>query len=181
MSQESSLSICPLEKQKSTVSAFPIHSSVFQVSPTNPCLVKQVPTISIKFGATFFRQVSQWVSSFLLQLLIQYCMAPPYTPHGRWWGALLHLFKLHGFYPCGQHRPHDRILRGADVAPSSLQAAQQNHFWLTAPSSQLPPPSLSPWLTFMAPSATAHMGPISVQISWQTKSPSLSDCPCFKC
>ena len=39
-SQESGLSICPSEKQKS---AFPGHRSAFQASPTKPCLVRQAP------------------------------------------------------------------------------------------------------------------------------------------
>ena len=69
MSQESGFSAHPPEKLKS---AFPGQSSAFQTFSPNPCLVQQVPAIpsSISFAGIFFRQASQKVSSFILQLLL---------------------------------------------------------------------------------------------------------------
>ena len=84
-------------------------SSAFQASPTNPCLVRQVLVIpsTISRATMFSGQVSQQISFFLLQLLIQTRVALSYAPDlTADWGILLHPFKPRGVYPCGQLRPH---------------------------------------------------------------------------
>ena len=67
--------------------SIPRQTSVFQASPMNLCLVRQVPAIpsSISFAGVFFRQASQWVSSFSPQLLL--------TTDGH---ACFLLYSLHG-------------------------------------------------------------------------------------
>ena len=70
-----------LQKNRSPQFSIPGQSSAFQVSPINQHLAGQVPTIPSAIPHCSPRQVSQQVSSSFLQLLIQNCVTPPYTPY----------------------------------------------------------------------------------------------------
>ena len=104
--------------------SIPSHSSAFQASATNLCLVKQAFAIpsTISHVTIFSRQASQQVFSFLLQL-------PPYysRPHGRNLTtncvADCCLLSQTSWLNPSWLLLHGCLFRGADVALPSLPAA----------------------------------------------------------
>ena len=111
-SQESGFSVCPSEKQKSTVSAF---LATVQHS-------RHLPRTHAWFGRSLHSSISSLLTPFPpAQLRLHYRLHACFltTPGNMVETCLQTAWLLAAFFL----RPHSYLLRGADIAPPSLQAA----------------------------------------------------------
>ena len=111
MSQNRGLSVCPSGKHKSIVSG---HSSAFQASPTNPCMVRQVPKQLHQLCRIVYSSISSLLTHFSPAWMLLY-----YRPHVCFFTIPGHMAKsseeqtyLHPHY-----RQHGRISPGSWLLP----------------------------------------------------------------
>ena len=97
------------------------HRSAFRASCTNLCLVGQVLAIpsTVSRATMFSRQVSWWVSSFLLQLLPYYTRLHSGNLTTNCVAACCFLY-LTSWLNALWLLPHGYLFREADIAPPSL-------------------------------------------------------------